>query len=315
MPFMRSLVVGSVIALSVSGAVASDDVTVPSAATRLDDARTRLEAARAALAEAQQAYDLARADYERSEQPADAGGGGGGDAGGGEEVPPPPTSFWSGWDGSVEAGITGSDGNSESFNFRANLSLERLTNKMETRVGLTYKYATQDGAQNANRFEANARNDWLMPDSRWRFFVQGKYEFDEFQDWDSRISGFGGVGYEFIRPEDQEPNITLIGRAGIGGSQTIGGTNETFTPEALLGLDFAWDIKEGHKFAVTSELYPSLDEFGDFRWITDVNYEILLDAESHLYLKLGIEDRYDSNPGGSAKRNDIDYYATLGWKF
>ncbi len=305
--------IGGILAVCSPVLAMDDGGDVPSGAERLDDARERLEAARAALDAAQRDYDLARADYERGSQPADAGDAGAG--GGAEEEVFQPSSFWSGWEGSVEAGITGSDGNSESFNFRANLSLERLTERMETKFGMTYKYATEDGSENANRFEARGRNDWLVPDSRWRYFVQGKYEFDEFQDWDSRISGFGGVGYEFIRPEDQEPNLTLIGRAGVGGSQTIGGTDESFTPEALLGLDFIWEIKDDHRFVATTELYPSLEDMGEFRWITNLGYEIMLDAETNLFLKLGVEDRYDSNPGGSAKRNDIDYYATLGWKF
>lgn len=292
-------------------ALADDTETpAPAAAEKLDDALAKLEAARAALAEAERAYEAARSDYERVVQPADAPA-----AGGESAVPPASESFWKGWEGSVELGITGSAGNSETFNFRTGISLERMRPTMETRVGLLYKYSTDEGVESQNRFEASARNDWLVPDSRWRYFVQGKYEFDEFQSWDSRISGFGGVGYEFIRPEDQPANISLVGRAGVGGSQTIGGPDETFTPEGLLGLDFDWIIKDGQKFFVHTELFPSLDEFGDFRWITDVGYEILLSEENNLFLKLGAQDRYDSDPGGSAKRNDIDYYVTLGWKF
>lgn len=292
-------------------ALADDtDTPAPAEAAKLDDALDRLEAARAALAEAEKAYHAARADYERVVQPADAPAGDGADA-----IPPESLSFWKGWEGSVELGITGSAGNSETFNFRTGIALERIRPKMETRVGLLYNYSTDDGSETKNRFEASARNDWLMPDSRWRYFVQGKYEFDEFQSWDSRISGFGGVGYEFIRPEDQPANLSLVGRAGLGGAQTIGGPDESFTPEALLGLDFDWVIKDGQKFFVHTELFPSLDEFGDFRWITDVGYEILLSQENNLFLKLGVQDRYDTNPGGMAKRNDVDYYVTLGWKF
>ena len=278
-------------------------------AVRLDDALARLEAARAALEAAQRDYDAAVAERERVQPDVDAPPA--------DSAPEAPASksFWSGWDASVELGITGSDGNSENFNFRTAVDAERLTERMETRLGLSYKYATQDGAQNTSRFELNGRNDWLFPDSRWRTFVQGSYEFDEFQDWDSRITGFGGVGYELIRPEDQEADMSLLARAGVGGSQTIGGSDETFRPEGLLGLDYNWNIKEGQRFYVTTELYPSFGDVGEFRWHTNAGYEIVLDAESNLYLKLGLEDRYDSSPGAGAKRNDIDYFVTLGWKF
>lgn len=282
---------------------ASDDT----AADRLDDARSRLEAARAALEAAQRDYDAAVAERERVQPDVEAPEG--------EAPEPVAASFWSGWERSVELGITGSDGNSEAFNLRTSIDAERLTEKMETRIGLSYRYGTQNGAENTNRFEAQGRNDWLFPGSRWRAFVQGKYENDQFQAWDHRISGFGGVGYELIRPEDQKADMSLLARAGIGGSQTIGGPNEEFRPEGLLGLDYNWNIKEGQKFFVTSEMYPSFDEFGDFRWNTNAGYEILLDEENNLYLTLGLENRYDTNPGAGAKRNDIDYYLTLGWKF
>lgn len=278
-------------------------------ADRIDDAKSRLEAARAALEAAQRDYDAAVAERERAQPEVDA------PADAGETPEPVSTSFWSGWEGSVELGVTGSDGNSEAFNLRTSIDGERLTEHMETRIGLSYRYGTQNGTENTNRFEAYGRNDWLFPGSRWRAFAQAKYEYDEFQAWDSRISGYGGVGYELIRPEDQKADMSLLARAGIGGSQTIGGPNEEFRPEALLGLDYNWQIKDGQKFFVVSEFYPSLDDAGDFRWTTNAGYEIVLDEESNLYLTLGLENRYDSMPGAGAKRNDIDYYVTLGWKF
>ena len=296
---MVLLAIASGTALTVASGEATSD--------RVDEARAKLEAARAALEAAQREYDAALARQERAQpevEPAAA-----------ETHEPAGVSFWSGWDSSVELGVTGSDGNSEAFNLRAAIDAQRLTERMETKIGLSYRYGTQDGAENTNRFEAHGRNDWLFPGSRWRAFVQGKYENDQFQAWDHRISGFAGVGYELIRPEDQEADMSLLARAGVGGSQTIGGPNEEFRPEALLGLDYDWNIKEGQRFFVTTELYPSFDEFGDARWNTNAGYEIVLDAESNLYLKLGLENRYDTNPGAGAKRNDIDYYVTLGWKF
>ncbi len=317
---LRTIIGSAAIALSLMyispHALGAD--TADTALDRLDTARTRLAEARAALEAAQQEFDAAVAERERVQPATDAAPqNGAGDAGdSGATTPEPPSkSFWRGWDSSVELGITGSDGNSEAFNFRTAIDAERLTEQMETKLGLSYRYGTQNGVQNTNRLDIHGRNDWLFPASRWRSFVQGAYEYDEFQNWDSRISGFAGLGYELIRPEDQARDMSLLARAGLGGSQTIGGSNEMFRPEALLALDYNWNIKEGQRFYVTTELFPSLGEAGDFRWNTNMGYEIVLDAESNLYLKLGIEDRYDSNPGASAKRNDIDYYVTLGWKF
>ncbi len=43
-------------------------------------------------------------------------------------------------------------------------------------------------------------------------------------------------------------------------------------------------------------------------------YEYILDPEMGMILRLGAQDRYDSNPG-NAKRNDLTYFATWGLKF
>jgi hypothetical protein len=40
-------------------------------------------------------------------------------------------------------------------------------------------------------------------------------------------------------------------------------------------------------------------------------YEVIVDPESNFSLKLGLEDRYNSNPGGDRKKNDLLYFASL----
>ena len=43
-------------------------------------------------------------------------------------------------------------------------------------------------------------------------------------------------------------------------------------------------------------------------------YEITLDPDHGMVLRLGVQDRYDSSPG-PAKRNDVNYFVTLLFKF
>ncbi len=225
-----------------------------------------------------------------------------------EEEPPKKLSFTEGWELTAAAGLNGSTGNTERYNIRASLDGERLTERMETRTGLLYTLGNDDGTTTENRFEFNIRNDWLMEDSPWRYFAQGRAEYDEFQDWDMRLTGFGGVGYEFWKDERSE----LVGRAGIGGSQLLGGTNEGFTLEALLGLDYKLEVNDDQRFKTGIELYPSLEDAGEFRARGYAEYEV--DLNDTLKLTAGIEDRYDTDPG-EAKRNDLDYYLLLVYSF
>jgi hypothetical protein len=226
--------------------------------------------------------------------------------------PEPTLSFWRGWKRTVDLGMIGSDGNSETFGARGAFGMERKVEKMETTIGLTYVFNSDNGEKTKSRGELNARNDWLFgKDSRWGFFAEAKVEYDEFQDWDWRLSGFVGPSYAFIKND----KTLLRGRVGAGGSYEIGGDDQKFEPALLLGLDFEHAFNERNKVFASTEYLPSLSDFPEYRLNSKAGWEILVDEKSGANLKLGVIDRYDSNPGDGFKSNDIEYFATLGWSF
>ena len=294
----------ALMALLVSG-------SVHAAQPEVEGAEARLAAAKAALEAAQAELEAAQAEVDAAEKAALADAKASGDAPAGEKLDDKAPGWDEGWEGTVSAGVSGTDGNSETLNFRLELSLERKTERTETTFRTLYRRESADGDITANRFEAGINNDWLVPDSRWRYFARGLYEYDEFQDWDQRISGFGGVGYEFINND----KTTLIGRAGVGGSLTIGGDDDEFRPEGLLGLDFTHKFSENQSFKAGTEVLPGLDPLGEFRVNSYVGYEIVLDKESNMVLTTGVRHKYDTDPGGDAERSDLDYFITVGWKF
>lgn len=241
--------------------------------------------------------------------PADAGAAGGTPPP--PPPPPPPTSFFQGWTGSVELGLNGSEGNTSRINVRGGLTAARKTEETETSFGFSYTYAKDDGDETENKGQIDLRNDWILgKDSPWRVYALGKVEYDTFQNWDWRTSAFAGIGYQFVKTE----TTSLIGRFGAGASKEFGGDDNRIHPELNLGMDFEHKFTERQKMFVTLDYYPDLLNLSDFRFVGKAGYEILLDPESGLSLKLGVEDRYDSTPDG-AKRNDIDYFALMVLKF
>ncbi len=228
------------------------------------------------------------------------------------EVAPPEPGFFSGWAGAVDLGLNGSEGNSETFSARGGISGKRSTDTMETTVSLTYVYGTADGTKNKSRGELNARNDWRFgAECPWGFFATGRVEYDEFQDWDWRLSGFAGPSYLFIKDE----RTTLRGRVGVGAAYEIGGADNDVTPELDIGADLNHKLTERQQIFVTVDYYPSLSDFPDYRVDTKAGWEILVDPEVKMTLKLGLNDRYDSDPGAGRKRNDLEYFALLSWAF
>lgn len=227
-------------------------------------------------------------------------------------VPPPPTSLLEGWKGTVEFGLNGSSGNTERVNLRAGMAANRKTDKIETSLNFTYVWAKDEGDNTENRARVDLRNDWLLgDDTPWRAFLKGSFEFDEFQQWDTRVSVFAGLGYEFIDTSE----TFLLGRIGAGVTREFGSDDNDIMPEGLLGLDFRHALTERQQITATAEFLPDLEDLGQFRALGRASYDILIDPEANLKLKLGVEDRYDSDPGDGFRRNDFDYFALIAWEF
>ncbi len=227
-------------------------------------------------------------------------------------APKDPESFLDGWHGGVEAGLNGSSGNSESLNARAAITGERKTSLMVTKGSATYTRAQEGGTTTKNRFEVAARNDWIFEKgSPWRYFVTGNYEYDDFQEWDHRISLGNGLGYAFI---DNDTTL-LLGRAGLGVRREIGGSDNRWIPEGILGVDFSHKLTERQKISASVDYFPSLLDFpDDYRIVSKAAWEMIVDPEIKMSFKVGAEYRYDSTPAG-AKRGDVDYFALLVWSF
>ncbi len=222
-----------------------------------------------------------------------------------------PASFWTGWTGTVQAGVNGSSGNSENFNLRMGFAATRKTEPMETALDASYTWATDGGEKTKSRGDLNLRNDWTLGESRWFVFGVGKVEYDEFQDWRWRVSAIAGPGYALVR--DDVTTIKL--RTGIGASREFGGGRNEIVPELDLGADAKHQLTERQSIFITHDTYPSVEDLADLRMVTKAGWEILVDPEVNLLFTLGVEHRHQSQPGEGFRKNDLDYYAVLGWSF
>lgn len=223
----------------------------------------------------------------------------------------PAGSLWTGWKSRFEGGLNGSEGNSETLDLRFGLGTKRATPTLETSLDAGYSYATEEGEKSKSRGELSARNDWLSPGSPWGFFATTKAEYDEFQDWDWRLSFSAGPSYAFVKSD----RTTLRGRVGAGGSYELGGQNEELTPELVLGADFSHAVSERQKIFANADYLPSLSAFPAYRVDAKAGWEFTIDPATNTFLKLGLAQRYDSTPGLGRDRSDFEYFLTIGWSF
>jgi putative salt-induced outer membrane protein YdiY len=230
-------------------------------------------------------------------------------------IPPEAWEFWAPghwdpWEGSVELGLSGTEGNTQTFNVRAGFKAKHKTEFLVRTLEVTSIQKSADGITTANTALVDGRIEWPMPSIRWNYYIHGLAEYDQFKAFDYRLSADTGVGYEFIQTE----RTMLTGRAGLSASREIGGPNDRTNPELAFGGEFKHKFNDMHSINGKVDYYPNVTDFSDFRLNSQAGWEIALSKAWGLSLKLSVIDRYDSTPQG-ARPNDLDYSTLLIWVF
>lgn len=213
------------------------------------------------------------------------------------------------WTGSWELGLNGIDGNSQSLSLRAGADLKRETPSNALQLTLTYSKTEANSIETQNNALLNGRWDWNLPQPNWFLFNRLTLEYDEFKAFDLRLTLACGAGYHWIKNE----RTTLTSRLGAGVSHEFNGPDDSWVPEANFGADFSHQLTARQKINAVFDYYPAWDEFSDYRILSKLDWEVLLDQETNLSLKIGALEQYDSTPNG-LRPNDLNYYVTLLWK-
>lgn len=214
------------------------------------------------------------------------------------------------WQRSVELGIDGSDGNSNTFNIRFGADLKRQTEMTKFRLDLDYYKAQSNNQETANQTFLDCRSERQLRNSRLNWFLNGNLEHDEFKIYDMRLTLNTGTGYRLI---DRDAS-SLTFRFGAGASHEMGGPEPVWIPELVYGVELDHQINKRQKIGFTCDYFPDISDFRRYRFDSKASWEVLLDEGSNLSLKLSVHDRYDGT-AYEIKQNDLDYSAVLLWKF
>lgn len=212
------------------------------------------------------------------------------------------------WVSRIELGLSGASGNTSNFNLRTAFNTSRDTREFLTKLDASYTLGVTNNDKSTDRAEVQGRNDWKMPGSPWRIFLTGTFEYDRFQDWNYRTSAIAGPGYELIRSD----TVLLLLRAGAGLSREFAGADNRFNPELNFGGDYEYTITDYQRLVARADIFPSLLNFpSDYRIALNGAYEVRLNTAVPLLLKLGVENRYESEPTGGKRRNDLLYFLNI----
>ncbi|QDU91709.1 hypothetical protein Pla175_51390 [Pirellulimonas nuda] len=220
--------------------------------------------------------------------------------------------YWFGptpWDTAVELGLNGSSGTSDTLSMRVGGYVKRKTERHKLDISLYHNQTQSNGIETQNNALLDARHDWLFAKSPWSIYILSQVFHDEFQTYDLNVNVNSGIGYQFI----DEDFFKLACRIGNGASREFGGKKDAWVPEAQAGLDFQQKISDTQKFYGKIDYFPEWEDFGRYRMLTDLGFEVQLSVPSRVSLKLSANDRYDSEPDG-AKPHNTNYSALMIWR-
>ncbi len=240
-----------------------------------------------------------------------------------EEDPIPPglfgTSFLYGWEKNIALGIGGKEGDQTEFNFTASAEGDYEDDDKRWKFRSAYFFGKTDGVQSKDQGFANLRRDWLMPTNPLFYWGELRGDYNGFQAYVVRAGGFGGVGVTLFGENDPEAvyirdDFQLLARTGAGYTYEWGDVNEGM-PEALAALESVWKITDNQTFRFGHTYFPSLDDLGESRNVTEASHTIKIDTARGLSLKIGVFNEYLSMTEDDSSHNSLTYFGQLQYAF
>ncbi len=231
--------------------------------------------------------------------------------------PPPPPDRGPRWHSKLEFGFAATEGNSETADLT--LAFKTAIDRGHDRYDFDSRYALRSsrGDRSENKLTAGLLAEWPLSNPRWSYFAQSRYDFDEFQSWDHRITGGGGVGYHLIDINEVDPagNASDVFdvriRLGLGLRREYGSTNERIQPEGIFGGDLVWQLNSHQRLAAGTTFFPNLEETSEFRVVTNAEWVLDLDTLDGLSLKLGLAHEFQSVTDPGIEESDLSVYGAF----
>ena len=225
------------------------------------------------------------------------------------------------WKTHLDFGATATTGTTDDSNIRvAGKSIWTRTMNVIT-LDSSYIYSVSNGDRSENRLTAGVLSEWPRPDSRWSIFAQARYDYDEFNTWTSRVTAGAGLAYavfdvnEPVPGSDHERVFQLKLRGGAGFAREFGSSNKDIQPEAILGADLLWQLNSWQDLTASTTLFPNLDDLGEFRLVSKVEWSLKLNTLDGINLKLGLAHEHQSQVDPGNSHDELSVYAAVGIDF
>jgi hypothetical protein len=221
------------------------------------------------------------------------------------------TRFLRGWSRNINFGLNGKTGNSENTNMTLGLDCHSPDAFKRWKLNGRYFFNADDGGTTDNNARLDLRRDWLVPESHWFGFASMRYQYDEFEAWEHRITAGGGPGFHVVQKEHH----LLDAMSGLFFTREFKSRNKN-KGEALFGLEYTWTPASRYTVRLSNQAFFQVTpKAGELRNVSLGELKILLTEDPSLNFIVGAENEYETETDPGDKANDLKYYVTLGLDF
>lgn len=217
-----------------------------------------------------------------------------------------------GWDGNANIGFSFTSGNSNTTTMTTGLRAVKSGGRDNLTIYVRSLWNSNHGSgrivTTQNAFWGGARYDRNA--SRRTFgFVSYDFERDRPKKLNFRSVVGGGVGYHAIKNDRTE--IDLLG--GSAWNRTWQPGDNTDTPEGLVGTTVKHKFHDRLRFQNTFTYFKNLTRAAEYRMLFDATISADVTKRVGFFVTLG--DRFNSDPIGASKRNDLLFTTGMKWSF
>jgi len=214
------------------------------------------------------------------------------------------------WTFYVGLQFTGQYNQNDNFDLRASAGFTWQQSGGKLTLAAEYFYNVSNSDTLDNNALVNAKQEWDLGDSPWYIFATGTYQWDQFQEWEHRISAYAGPGYRLIREESIQLDVY------VGAGATYYYQTDEWRAEGIIGENFTWLIDDRQKLTVNCSFAPQFDDFADYRIEGRAEWSCLVgDKKKGIALLLGVRDIYQSDVPAGDNGNDLRIYGGLNYTF
>ena len=214
------------------------------------------------------------------------------------------------WKVDLEAGVMGSEGNTQRVDANGKVRVEVKNDLFLAAAYLRGAYSQEDRTRTDQLLIGGFEGEYYLTE---RWFAQGMLEFENspFDDLELRSTGTAGLGYFLFKEKDLEWKFT--GGLGYENKKYTDGTPDDSHAIANLGMKGRIALTPWLEYQHTTKYFPGLDSLDNY-WIGMENAAVIpISADRSWKIKMGVYNKYVSQPANDAKRLDTRYFVNLVW--